>query len=100
MGPRFLAGQHPAPYDPSDLTIIRSEPAPADTAGPVGPCHDLAETARIHRQRPCSLLLLTRCTIGVWRRPRMSRRAVRALVAEQESASGLADPARATHGEV
>lgn len=99
MGPRFPAGQQPSP-NPSDVTIVRSEPAPRDTAGRVGLDHDLAETARIHRQRPRSLLLLARCIIGVWRRPRMSRRAVRALVAEQEGAAALPDPARATHGEV
>ena len=30
----------------------------------------------------------------------MTRRGVRALVAEQDGTSGLRDPARATHGEV
>ena len=78
MGPRIPAGQIPPP---DDLT-------------------DLAESDRIHRQRPRSLLLLTRYIISVWRRPLMSRRAVRALVAEQEGAAALPDPARATHGEV
>ena len=46
------------------------------------------------------LMLLTRYKISVRKRPRMSRRAVRALVAEQDGTGGLRDPARATHGEV
>ena len=99
MGPRFPDEQS-STNDLSDLTSVRFEAAPPDTAGRVGPDHDLAETARIHRQRPRSLLLLTRFTISIWRRPWMSRRAIRALVAEQEGAEALPKPARATHGEV
>jgi hypothetical protein len=70
-----------------------------DRAALVDSGHDLAEADRFDRRRPRSLLLLTRCRIGVRRWPRMSRRAVRALVAEQDGASVLTDPARATLGE-
>lgn len=77
---------------------------PADvpdvTTDPVSPDHDLAEADRIRRRRPRSLLLLTRLRIGVTSWPRMSRRAVRALVAEQEGTSALRDPTHVTHGEM
>lgn len=73
---------------------------PGVTADPVRPDHDLAEADRIRRRRPRSLLLLTRLRIGVTSWPRMSRRAVRALVAEQEGTSALRDPAHVTHGEM
>lgn len=102
MGTHSPAGQQPALDGPSDLTIVRSagaEPASPDIAGPVRRDHDLAEADRIRRWRPRSLMLLTRYKISVRKRPRMSRRAVRALVAEQEGAA-VRDPARATHGEV
>ncbi len=100
MGTPFPAGPQPALDDPSDLTIVRPEPSSPDTTSPVHLIGDLAEADRIRRQRPRSLLLLTLCRIGVRRRPRMSRRAVRALVAEQDGTSGPRDPAHATHGEV
>ena len=102
MGTHSPAGQQPALDGPSDLTIVRSagaEPASPDTAEPVRRDHDLAEADRIRRWRPRSLMLLTRYKISVRKRPRMSRRAVRALVAEQEG-TAVRDPARATHGEV
>ena len=102
MGSPFPAGQQ-LPTDAPDFTVVRparTEPAPPDTAGPVRPDHDLAEADRIRRRRPRSLLLLTRCRIGVTSRPRMSRRAVRALVAEQEGAGAPGDPAHVTHGEM
>jgi hypothetical protein len=102
MGSRFPAGQQPPPDGPSDLTIVRparTEPGLPDRAALVDSGHDLAEADRFDRRRPRSLLLLTRCRIGVRRWPRMSRRAVRALVAEQDGASVLTDPARATLGE-
>ena len=100
MGSRFPAGQPPAD-GPADFTIVRSaaEPPSPDTAEPVRHDHDLAEADRIRRSRPRSLMLLARCQIGVRRRPRMSRRAIRALVAEQDGIGGLRDAARATHGE-
>lgn len=103
MGSLFPAGQQPPPDGASDLTIVRSagpEPTSPDFAGPVRRDHDLAEADRIGRLRPRGLLLLTRVKISIWRRPRMTRRGVRALVAEQDGTSGLRDPARATHGEV
>ena len=103
MGTPFPAGPQPALDSPSDLTIVRSAgagPAPPDAAEPVRHDHDLAEADRIHSRRPRSLMLLTRVRISVRRRPRMTRRAVGALVAEQEGTAGLRDPARATHGEV
>ncbi len=103
MGTPFPAGPQPALDDPSDLAIVRpagTEPPSPDTTGPVHLTGDLAEADRIRRQRPRSLLLLTLCRIGVRRRPRMSRRAVRALVAEQDGTSAPRDPAHATHGEV
>ncbi len=103
MGTPFPAGPQPALDDPSDLAIVRpagTEPPSPDTTGPVHLTGDLAEADRIRRQRPRSLLLLTLCRIGVRRRPRMSRRAVRALVAEQDGTSGPRDPVHATHGEV
>ena len=60
-------------------------PSPSpDAAEPVRRDHDLAEADRIGRWRPRSLMPLTRYKISVRKRPRMSRRAVRALVAEQE----------------
>ena len=113
MGTLFPAGQQPALESPSDLTIVRSagaeplppgttgaEPLPPGTTSPVHLNGDLAEADRIRRQRPRSLLRLTLCGIGLRRRPRMSRRAVRALVAEQDGISAPRDPARATYGEV
>ena len=102
MGSLSPAGQQPPPDGASDLTIVRSaaEPPSPDTAEPVRHDHDLAEADRIRRRRPRSLMLLTRVRISVRRWPRMTRRAVRALVAEQEGTAGLRDPARATHGEV
>ena len=103
MGTLFPAGQQPALDSPSDLTIVRSagaEPSSPDTAEPVRRDHDLAEADRIRRRRPRSLMLLTRYRIGVRRRSRMSRRAVRALVAEQDGVGGFRDPARATNSEV
>ena len=45
-------------------------------------------------------MLLTRVRISVRRWPWLTRRAVRALVAEQDGTGGLRDPAGATHGEV
>jgi hypothetical protein len=101
MGSPFPAGQLPA--DVPDFTVVRpagTEPAPSDTAGPVHPDRDLAEADRIRWRRPRSLLLLTRFRIGVTNWPRMSRRAVRALVAEQEGTGALRDPAQVTHGEI
>ena len=102
MGSRFPAGQQSPPDGSSDLTIVRAagiEPQMPDGTALAGPDRDLAETDRIRRRRPRSLLLLTRCRIGVRRWSRLSRRAVRALVAEQDGASALPDPARATLGE-
>ncbi len=103
MGTPFPAGPPPAPPVSSDLTIVRSagaEPASPDTAGPVHRDHDLAEADRIRRRRPRRLMLLTRVRISVRRWPWLTRRAVRALVAEQDGTGGLRDPAGATHGEV
>src|SRR5579859_4168805 len=102
MGSPRPAGQQPPPDATSDFTIVRSagaDPSSPDTAEPVRGDHDLAEADRIGRRRPRSLMLLTRYRIGVRRRPRMTRRAVRALVAEQDGIGGLRDPARVTHGE-
>ena len=99
MGPGFLARQQP-PDGPSDLTIVKpAGPEPPDTAGPVGFGQDLAENDRIARRRPRGLLPLTRLRIGARRWSRMTRRGVRALVAEQDGAFTPPDPARATHGE-
>ena len=99
MGSGFLAGQQP-PDGPSDLTIVRpAGPEPPDTAGPVVLGQDLAENDRIGRRRPRGLLPLTRLRIGARRWSRMTRRGVRALVAEQDGAFAPPDPARATHGE-
>ena len=101
MGYRFPAGPQ-SPDGPSDLAIVRPagpEPPPQDTPGPARPGQDLAETDRIRRRRPRGLLPLTRLRIGARRWPRMTRRAVRALVAEQDGAATQPDPARATHGE-
>jgi len=101
MGSPFPAGQQ-LPADAPDFTVVRPagpEPAPPDPAGPVRPDHDLAEADRIRRRRPRSLLLLTRYRIGVANWPRISRSAVRALVAEQEGTGALGDPAHVTHGE-
>lgn len=103
MGTPVPAGPQPALDGPSDLTIVRSAeagPPSPDTAEPVRRDHDLAEADRIRRRRPRRLMLLTRLRISVRRWPRMTRRAVRALVAEQDGTDGLRDPARATHGEV
>jgi hypothetical protein len=102
MGSPFPAGQQ-LPADVPDFTVVRpagTETVPPDTAAPVHPDRDLAEDDRIRRRRPRSLLLLTRCRIGVTSWPRMRRRAVRALVTEQESTGALRDPAQVTHGEV
>ncbi len=101
MGSRFPAGQQqPLTDGAADFTIVRSaaDPSP-DTAEPARRDHDLAEADRISRSRPRSLMLLTRCRIGVRRRPRMSRRAIRALVTEQDGIGGLRDSVRATHAE-
>ncbi len=101
MGYRFPAGPQ-SPDGPSDLAIVRPagpEPPPQDTPGPARPGQDLAETDRIRRRRPRGLLPLTRLRIGARRWPRMTRRAVRALVAEQDGAATQPDPSRATHGE-
>ncbi len=71
------------------------------SASPVGlTAVDLAETDRIRHRRPRGVLLLTRIRISLRKRPRMFRRAVRALVAEQQGFGALHDPARATHGEI
>lgn len=43
--------------------------------------------------------MLTRCTIGLTRSRRVSRRAIRALVAEQEDIGAQHDPSDATYGE-
>src|SRR5512135_598341 len=96
MGYRFPAGQQP-PDGPSDLAIVRPaghEPPPRDTSGPARPGQDLAETDRLRRRRPRGLLPLTRLRIGARRWPRMTRRGVRALVAEQDGAATQPDPAR------
>jgi len=63
MGSRFPAGQQSPPDGSSDLTIVRAagtEPQVPDGTALAGPDHDLAETDRIRRRRPRSLLLLTR----------------------------------------
>ena len=101
MGYRFPAGPQP-PDGPSDLAIVRPagpEPPPQDAPGPARPGQDLTETDRLRRRRPRGLLPLTRLRIGARRRPRMTRRAVRVLVAEQDGAATQPDPSRATDGE-
>jgi hypothetical protein len=103
MGSHFPAGRPPSPGGSSDHPIVRSariDPLASDIAGLDHLDVNLAEIDRIHRQRPRRLMQLTRSRIGVRRRPRMSRRAVRALVAEQDGTDAPRDPARATHGEV
>ena len=103
MGTPFPAGPQPALDGPSDLTIVRpagAEPLSPDTTSPVHLNGDLAEADRIRRQRPRSLLRLTLSRIGLRRWPWMSRRAVRALIAEQDGISAPHDPAHATYGEV
>ena len=103
MGTHSPAGQRPAPSMARLTSPSSGLPGPSlhhqDTAGAVRRDHDLAEADRIRRWRPRSLMLLTRYKISVRKRPRMSRRAVRALVAEQEG-TAVRDPARATHGEL
>ncbi len=102
MGSLFPAGQQPPPDGASDLTIVRSagaQLASPDTAEPLRLDHDLAEADLIRRRRPNSLLGLTRVRIGVRRWPWTSRRAVRALIAEQDGISAPRDPAHATYGE-
>lgn len=91
MGARFPAGQPPAD-GPSDLTVVRpAEPEP--------PGVDLARDDINSRRRPHTVLLLSRLRIGVWRWPWMSRRGVRALLAEHGGIGPPRDGVHATHGE-
>lgn len=91
MGSGFPAGQQP-PDGPSDPTIVRpAGPEPPDTAGPAG-LQDLAESDRIGRRRPRGLLPLTRLRIGARRWSRMTRRGVRALLAERTALSRRPTP--------
>jgi hypothetical protein len=60
---------------------------------------DLAAAERRRRQRPRRVMPLTRLRIGLRRQPRMSRRAIQALVAEQEGIDQRRDPGSTTHGE-
>jgi hypothetical protein len=102
MGSPFPDGQQPPFHRPDVSTMIMpsgAEPSAWDAMDRGRGAEDLAEADRIRRRRPRSLLLLTRLRIGMRKRPRMSRRTVRALVAEPEGASLPRDPARATHGE-
>ena len=99
-GPAGQAGPQLPPSPLSDLAIVR--PATSDPAepGPAGPnLAELAEAERRRHRRPRSLMLLTRVRIGLHRSPRMSRRAIRALAAEQEGIPDRRDPAHVTHGE-
>ena len=98
MGSRFPAGPQPPTDDPAEVPLLVPSPV-LDSASETSPGPDLAETDRIRRRRPRGLLLLTRCRIGVGRWSRASRRAVRALAAEQEGHPGQHDSVHATHGE-
>lgn len=98
MASRFPAGQQPPPDKPSNVPLLVPGPVTDSASGPP-PGPDLAETDRIRRRRPRGLLLLTHCRIGVRRWSRASRRAVRALVAEQDGHAGPHDSVHATHGE-
>jgi hypothetical protein len=83
-----------------DLSVIRPADGALQPAEPDGRnLADLAAAERHRRQRPRRLLPLTRLRIGLRRQPRMSRRAIQALVAEQDGIDQRRDPGSTTHGE-
>lgn len=97
MGSRLQVEQPSPPGQPAEVPLFA--PGPLDSGSGKSPAADLAETDRIRRHRPRGLLLLTRCRIGAGRWSRASRRAIRALVAEQDGHAGQHDSVHATHGE-
>ena len=79
MGSRFPAGQR-------QPTVLRTSPS-SGPPSPSPPGLISPGTTLTSRRRPHTVLLLSRLRIGVWRWPWMSRRGVRALLAEHAASA-------------
>jgi hypothetical protein len=106
VDPSLPNGQDPRDGRP-DLAVVTESslmPVPAAAAEPAAPAAgsavtDLAEAARSGRQISRMVRWLTQTKIVPWRRKRHTRRAVRALEAEQRLIGAPRDGSAPTHGE-